>query len=187
MRWSMLLGLVMLLHPPAADAADSQAIAAATSYTIQTSDGAVARIGAFRPRRDPSIAAAQRVFGRASSLKLVRYGCQGDWRRLRLRIYFANFGGTLPGQTICTPSVGNAQSFTIRGSRFRTWEGLRVGHRSETIPERHRSAEFVQGSWWLRRATSLIGEGETDYGVVRAITSQGRVRALGGWIGAAGD
>ena len=187
-RW--LLPMVLVLPSPthAAAANSEPAGAAGTSHTIRTSRGYVARIGAFRIRRDPTIGAAIRVFGQPTSRNLRSGGtCQVDWRRLRLRIYFENFGGTLPGQTTCSSSVGRAQSFTARGRSFRTWEGLRVGHRSETIPDRHHSAEFRRGAWWLRTAISPFGDGETEYAVVAAIVSGGRVRVLRGWIGAAGE
>ena len=49
---------------PPASAAPPQGDAAAAKYTIRTSQGYVARIGAFRIRRDPTIRAAARVFGR---------------------------------------------------------------------------------------------------------------------------
>jgi hypothetical protein len=188
LRWvPVLLGVVAVLCPPSAGAAAPHGEAAVASYTIRTSGGYVARIGAFRTRRDPTIRAATRVFGPPSS-RILRgnNACQVDWRRLRLRIYFANFGGTTSGETTCSASVGRAQSFTARGRRFRTWEGLRVGHRSATIIERHPSAEFRQGSWWLRTAISQIGD-EHEHAVVSAIVSGGRVRILRGWIGAAGD
>jgi hypothetical protein len=160
---------------------------AASSYTIETSRGFVARIGAFHPSRNPTIAAAQRVFGAPSSRKLTSdNSCLVEWRRLRLRITFANFGGHGPGQTTCSSSVGRAQSFTARGSRMRTWEGLRVGARSSTITERHHSAEFREGGWWLRTAVSPFGD-ESEYAVVSALVSQGRVNVLVGWIGAAGE
>jgi hypothetical protein len=87
---------------------------AQSTFTIRTSQGAVARIGAFHPSRSPTLAAAIRVFGRPSSRRLTTdNSCQVDWRRLRLRIMFANFGGHRPGQTTCTPSVGRAQAFTV--------------------------------------------------------------------------
>jgi len=178
------LSLLGLLPSRASDAHDRQAEATASSYTIRTSRGFVVRIGAFRTRRDETIAAAERVFGRASSRKLTRGQCQVDWRGLR--IYFANFGGTRPGQTICSPTVGKAQSFTIRGPRFRTWEGLRVGHRSATVLDRHRAAEFRRGAWWLRTAVSPFGD-ESEYAVVSALPADGRIRVIKGWIGAAGE
>ena len=188
LRWvPVLLGFAVVLSPATAGATAPRGEAAAASYTIRTSGGYVARIGAFRIRRDPTIGAAIRVFGPPSSRILKgNSACQVDWRRLRLRIYFANFGGTTAGETTCSASVGRAQSFTARGRRFRTWEGLRAGHRSATILERHHSAEFRRGSWWLRTAISPFGD-ESEYAVVSAIVSGGRVRVLRGWIGAAGE
>jgi hypothetical protein len=187
----LLLGVVLLafsslLPTTASDAHERRAEATASSFTIRTSQGFVVRIGAFRTRRDETIAAAERVFGRASSRKLTSGQCQVDWRELRLRIYFANFGGVRPGQTTCSATVGKAQSFTVRGARFRTGEGLRVGHRSGTVLDRHHAAEFRRGAWWLRTAVSPFGD-ESEYAVVSALPSGGRIRAIKGWIGAAGD
>ncbi len=160
---------------------------AASSYTVATSGGSVARIGSFRPGVDPTIGAATRAFGRPSSRTPTGDDvCVVTWRRLRLRVVFASFGAARPGRTTCTSGVGRAQSVTLRGRRFRTWRGLRVGDRSATIPRRHPGARFRQGSWWLRTATSVVGD-ESEYGVLRAIVSRGRVTALTGWIGAAGD
>jgi hypothetical protein len=182
----LLLGLTSGICPSAL-AAPPRGDAAAAGYTIRTAQGSVTRIGAFRTRRDPTIGAAVRVFGRPSSRKLLsRAECQVDWRRLRLRIYFANFGLPPRGETTCNPRVGVAQTFTARSRRFRTWNGLRVGHRSATIRDRHPWAEFRRGTWWLRSARSPFGD-ESEYPVVDAIVSGGRVRALRGWVGAAGE
>lgn len=188
-RCLLLFGFVVALSSATTSAAATppQGKTAAASYTIRTHQGAVSRIGAWRISRDPTIRAAARVFGKPSSRTLKEsYLCQVDWRRLRLRIYFANFGVTPRGQSTCSPSVGKAGSFTVRGRRFRTWEGLRVGHRSNTILDRHHSAEFRRGTWWLRTAVSPFGD-EAEYPVVEALVADGRVRILRGRIGAAGE
>lgn len=189
----MTMGLLVLalmttwVYASQAVARSPEAVASARSYTIRTSDGAVTRIGAFRPRRDPTISGAERVFGTASSKELTKYGgCRVEWRRLRLRILFYNFGGHGPGETTCTPSVGRSQSFSVRGTRFRTWRGLRVRHRSDTILDRHPNAEFRRRTWWLKTAVSPFGD-QSEYPVVNAIVSRGRVRSIAGWIGAAGE
>jgi hypothetical protein len=158
---------------------------AARSFTIRTSEGYVTRIGGFRPASNPTLASAMRSFGRPST-RLRRGTCVANWKRLRLRIYFENFGGTAPGETTCTPSVGRAQSFVARGRRFRTWRGLRPGHRSSSITKRHPAAEFRRGTWWLRTAVSPYGD-NSEYPVVRALIGGYRVRALAGWIGGAGE
>lgn len=177
MRWLLGLTLALLLPAATADAA---------GFTIRASEDAVTRIGTFQTRDDATVGAAVRAFGPPSSKKPAGEGCQVDWRALRLRIYFANFGAFAPGLTTCSSSVGLAQSFTVRARRFRTWKGLRPGARTSTVRERHPSARFRRGSWWLRTAKSRFGDG-SDYAVVEALVSGGRVRVLRGWIGAAGE
>jgi hypothetical protein len=160
--------------------------ALSADFTIRTSDGAVARIGAFHARRSATLASAIRVFGRSSRKLIGNNVCRVDWRRLRLRIDFASFAAHSPGQTTCTPSVGLAQTFTARGTRFRTSAGLRVGSSSSSIAGLYPAAEFRSGSWWLVSAVSPFGD-EEEYPVIRAIVGSGRVRALAGVIGGAGE
>jgi len=143
-------------------------------------------VSAFHPSRSPTIAAAIRVFGNPSHRQLTRYNsCLVNSRRLRLRIEFANFGGHAPGQTACSASVGRAQSFTARGSRFRTLAGLRPTSSTSLISDLHPNAELMRGSWWLVTAISPFGD-QSEYPVLRAIIGGG-VRALAGVIGGAGE
>ena len=111
-----------------------------------------------------------------------------DWRRLRLRIYFANFGGVRPGQTTCTSSVGRAQTFVVRSSRFRTVRDLRVGQPSSSIKIKHPDAKFrPAGFWALVLATFPFGDSEEPSPVLSALVTGGRVIALTGYIGGAGE
>ena len=178
MRPALLALVLLAVTGPAAQAAP---------LTIVAGERTVTRIGSFRPGADPTIAAAERAFGPASSSRAVGEGCRLDWGRLRLRMYFANFG-SIPRDRggVCHPRVGKAQSFTVRGPGLRTWRGLRVGHRSSAIPRLHPAARFRDGTWWLRTARSLVGT-STEYAVLRAGVGDGRVRSMSGWIGAAGD
>jgi hypothetical protein len=76
----------------------------------------------------------------------------------------------------------------VRGTRFRTWHGLRVGQRERAVKRRHPGAVFRKGAWWLKTAVSPFGDGDSEYAVLDAkIGPNGRVRVLRGWIGAAGD
>jgi hypothetical protein len=192
-RLPVLVGVSLVLGsalpaPTGAQAVPSPSVA--RSFEVHATGGlggAVTRIGAFRIRRDPTIRAAQRVFGRPSSRRLGPSGtCTVEWRRLRLRILFENFGGRLPGQTTCTSTVGRAQSFTARGDRFRTWRGLSVGDSTDELVKLHPDAEFREGRWWLRFAVSPYGEAG-EYPSLYATASRGDVNALKGWIGAAGE
>src|SRR3954447_315482 len=124
---AVLLACVLMTAAAAPSSGSPRAQQAAVQYTIRTNQGAVARIGSFRPARDAKIAAAIRVFGQPSSRHLTRYNaCIVKWRRIGLRITFASYA-VGPGADICSPSVGLAQSFAARGSRFRTWASLRPG------------------------------------------------------------
>lgn len=174
-------------------AAGAAADAPAATHTINVAGGRVgghvSSIGEFRPSTDPSIAAARRVFGRPSSrTRTSANSCDVRWSTLRLRITFATFGGVEPGQTICSDRGGaKAQAFRVRGPRFRTWKGLRVGNREERVLELHPNARFRRGSWWLKTSRSLVGE-PTDFPVVDAtVNAADRIKAIRGFIGAAGD
>jgi hypothetical protein len=156
-------------------------------FAVVTREYYVSRIGPFRPSENPRLSAAIRAFGRPSETRLQGGTCSVSWRSLRLKILFENFGGQLPGQTTCTPSVGKAQSFVARGSRFRTVEGLRVGQSSSEIPERHPDAEFRDGFWAVVTAVFPFGENAEESPVLSALTRRGRVVALAGYIGGAGE
>lgn len=178
---ALLASLVfMSTLPTPAQSASSQ------SMTIVTRDFSVSRIGPFRPTESPRISVAIRAFGRPSARVLDANSCRVDWRRLRLRIYFANFGGVRPGQTTCTSTVGRAQTFVARSPRFRTQKGLRVGDRSSSIPAKHPDAEFRSPTWALILAVFPFGDDEPSP-VLSAQVGGGRVRTLQGYIGAAGE
>jgi hypothetical protein len=160
--------------------------ATARSHTINVARHSVSSIGDFRPGSDAHIAAAERAFGPSSSRRATsNSSCDVRWNRLRLKITFANFGA--PGVSTCRSDIGLAQSFVVRGKRFRTWHGLRVGQRESSVRRRHSSARLRNGAWWLKSAVSPFGDGETEYAVLSATVKGGRVRALRGWIGAAGE
>lgn len=146
----------------------------------------VKRIGSFVPRQDPTVGAAIRAFGSPSSRRPDDNVCVMRWRALGLQILFANFGGAAPGQTTCSRDVGRAQTFKATGRSFVSWRGLRVGARERRIPERHPAAVDKGRAWRLKAAVSPFGAGGT-YSVVKAIVAGGRVRALAGWIGEAGE
>jgi hypothetical protein len=163
------------------------AAAPAAAHTIDVGRFSVSSIGDFRPSRDASIPAAEQVFGPASSRRETSAAsCLVRWKRLRLEITFASFDA--PGPSRCRGTIGRAQSFKVRGPRFRTWQGLRVGQRERAVQRRHPGARFRKGTWWLKTAVSPFGEPGTEFAVVDArIGPRGRVAVIRGWIGAAGD
>lgn len=160
---------------------------AARTHVIATDGMYVTRIGSFRPAADPSLRAAARAFGRPSSLRLRGSTCIVDWDRLRLRIFFENFGPAPVGATTCDPGVGRAQVIVARGTRFRTAEGLRIGDPTARIPLLYPGAEFRDGrAWALVLARFPWGDGGLEP-VLNALPAKGRVAALVGYIGAAGE
>jgi hypothetical protein len=177
---------LLLAAPAAAQAAPARtAAAAAPAFTIRAAGFQVYRVGPFRPRRDATIAAAVRAFGETSSRRSPGAGaCTVRWSALRLKIIFANFGA--PGNDPCGDDIGLAASFTARSGRFRTWRGLRVGAPVSRIRARHPNASRHRRTYWLKTGVSPYGDGGR-VPVVRARVAGGRVTALMGYIGAAGD
>jgi hypothetical protein len=170
--------------------------AQAKSYTIVPGKWGVKRLGSFKTTNArhyrPTVGKAIRAFGQPSSRFQKQGGCIVKWKRLGLRMEFWNFGGTPPGQTICSDDVGLAQSFSATGRKVRTWRGLRVGMSESRLLRLHPSAEWFDGdryspaAWWLRQQTSPFGDGSA-YAIVAARMRHDRVSKLDGWIGAAGE
>jgi hypothetical protein len=158
---------------------------ASAAFTINVGRYSVTSIGDFRPSRGDSIPAAERVFGPASSRRQNSdSSCRVRWSRLKLEILFVSFGA--PGTALCQGTAAHAQTFKVRGKRFRTWHGLRVGMREAAVKRRHSGAELRRGAWWLKTAVSPFGDG-SEFAVLDAKVRGGRVSVLRGWIGAAGD
>ena len=164
----------------------AQPAAAAPAWmTVVTRDAFVTRIGTFKPSENPRLSAAIRAFGRPSSRR-GRGGsaCTVRWRRLGLKVIFANFGS--PGLSTCSRSVGRAQSFVASGPRFTTVAGLRPGQPSAQIRALYPDTGFERGAWTLVSAVNPFGDG-TESPVLRAFTRGGQVASLAGWIGGAGE
>ena len=117
-------------------------------------------------------------------------GCVGKWRRLGLRIVFADFGGgTGP---VC--GRAKAQSFTIHRSRtWRTWKGLRIGVGAGRAPAPAPAGTLGRRRRVLRRRL-VAAQQHLPFGgggartPVLAATVRGadpRVSSFYGWIGAA--
>jgi predicted metal-binding membrane protein len=179
-RLSKPVGIALLAAGALVAAGASPASAA---YTIRTKDGFVTSVGPLRSS-EATVARATSVFGMPSVTDPVGDGtdaCRLEWRRLRFRAVFANFGIA----NAC--DEGLLQAGTIRSRRFRTWRGLRVGDRSSTIPDKHPRAEFRRNTWWLASVISQYGEEATRIPTVEAIVQGGRVKVLRLWVGAAGD
>jgi len=107
--------------------------ASARSFTIvargsDSARGEVVRIGDFHVGRNAGLDAAIAAFSRPSSRREQSRGivCRVGWRRLGIKIAFANLGG---GGSACKPDLGAAQTGIVRTRRWHTQRGLRVGDR----------------------------------------------------------
>jgi hypothetical protein len=162
--------------------------AEARKYTVvtnlqDTQDGHVTRIGSFRVR-DGNYRTAVRAFGKPSSVRNVN-GCRVRWNKIGLTIWFVNLGG--PAQ--CN---GYPQAMRATGPDFVTLNGLSPGMPSTAITGLYPNAKFHADHqrWWLVTANTMIGGdgiNPTDYAALSVSVTGGRITALHGWIGAAGE
>ncbi len=171
-------GMLVLLAVAAAPAAGQ------SPSTIVTGDASVTRIGRFEPSQNPRLSAAIRAFGAPSSRRGRGSACTVRWRKIGLKVVFANFGS--PGVSTCRASVGRAQSFVATGPGFATATGLAPGQPSTQIKALYPETAFEDGAWTLVSAASLYGD-DTETPVLRAFAKGGRVASLAGWIGGAGE
>lgn len=189
-------GLALAIGAMGALLLASQAHAA--PFTIEPGELGVTKLGPLKTKSSrtyaPTIGKAVNAFGSPSnSFRTSDSSCVVKWRRLGLRIVFANFGDT---RDTCLRDVGRAQSFTIERSRkWRTWHGLRNRMREDRVLELHPGATWFDGDrfrdegFWLRSAVSPFGDG-SEYPVLSAHLRQGdhgRVSSFAGWIGSAGE
>jgi hypothetical protein len=114
--------------------------------------GRIVRVGAFKPRQflgehhfpggvAPIRRTAIRAFGRPD--RRDAQGCPNRWRRLRLRLVTADFGGG----PACAPATP-VQHVEIFSRRWRTERGLRVGDSLDRVRELYPE---------LRRFSDLFG------------------------------
>lgn len=172
-RITPILALVVCLAVPAASPA---------ALRIKPGKLAVKKIGSFKPERDASLRAATRAFGRPSAVRDDDDNvCNVRWKDLGLKIAFVELGGG----DACDD--GAAQTFRAEGERFATNRGLRVRGSARAVRKAHPNAERHRSSFWLKQAVSPSGDGSTKYPVLRAEFGSGRVTALSGFIGAAGE
>ena len=164
------------------------ASAAAAATTIRWKNGAVTHIGDLSLSRTPTIARAGAALGAPTKTRLTSTEtCVVDWTPLALRGNFVNLGGSRPGQTTCSPTLGKLQSAEIRGPALQTQNGLRVGDTLARLRKLHPAARRRGGSWWLATAPNVFGTPGTRISIVRANIRDGKVSAFVLWIGAAGE
>jgi hypothetical protein len=148
-------------------------------------------IGSFAVKANGTLGGATRAYGEPDSLR-KRYGatCTATWRLYQLTIAFYNLGGGDP----CTPRGGKFSRAIMRGQRWRTSKGLRVGMPSARIQRFYPKAMWHRGfrgywptGWWLVTRPSIYGPDATHYPGLLAETRSGRILSLQVRYPAGGD
>lgn len=164
--------------------AGSGASAATPSFVVR-GDSA---IGTFGVKTDGSLAGAIRAFG-TPRLRRDRQACLATWPAHGLTMNLYNLGGLDP----CRPSSGRFSRAIVRGTRWRTDRGLRVGMPLSAIRASYPRAGFHRGSrpywpsgWWLVTRREPFG-GSGVYPGLLAVVAGGRVATLHVRYPAGGD
>ena len=134
----------MLTAVLAAGLSAGAAPAQAPSHTIVASGGDIQRIGKLGGRL--RYGDARTAFGRPSSVRAVLVSgtagfnavCDVRWSRLHLQMAFSR---AYVSKARCDAGMPMFEA-RIRGSRFRTEAGLRVGDSSKALREKYPSAPF---------------------------------------------
>jgi hypothetical protein len=145
--------------------------------------GKVRAIGDFRPQSDPTLGAANSVFGPPT--KLVRpsnASCRALYAGIGLRILFVNLGGGGP----CDPALTKSQVARAFDPRWHTGKGLRIGDGLRRVKRLYPRATRHGRSWWIVKGINIFGS-RGPYGVMRATMQDGRVNSFALEIGAAGE
>jgi hypothetical protein len=175
MRFAIVAVICLGLAVPATIEAKTYRVVVTPEHS---QDGHVGRIGSWRTFGG-TYKSAVHYFGRPTSIRHTKYACRVRWA-VGLRIDFLNLGAG--------PQCVYPQALRITSDRFVTQTGLTVGADSAAILDFYPAAMFDadHGLWSLVSAWSNIGDGG-DYTALGASVSQGKVTALNGWIGAAGE
>ena len=149
-------------------------------------------IGSYKVKRDGTLAGAIAVFGNPSSIR--RKGqlgstCNVRWKRIGVRMTFANFGAANP----CDPDQGRFVRARTTGKDWRTESGLKIRNTSTRVAQRHPNATFrgrtsPNGLWWLvARPDPFLEPAGTLSPRLVAQVKQGRVVRFVVKFQAAGD
>ena len=173
----------------------------ASMYAIRSQRfGGVRSIGGFRvaPRGRnyaPRLRRARRAFGRPSSVRRGRgwsnSTCRVHWRRLGLRLVFANFGGRNPCRH------GLAQYGNVTGKGATSWTAVVGGSAGVTVgTDEAYLADALIGdpdpypgarAWILAEVYVPYGDSGFIPAVRALVNRSGRVSGFDFWIGGAGD
>jgi hypothetical protein len=146
--------------------------------------GKVTAIGDFHPQRDPTLQAANSVFGPPTTIvRTSDVSCRVVYGAIGLRFAFVNLGGGGG----CNPPFTKSQVARAFDPRWHTGKGLQIGDRQRKLRRLYPGATRHGRSWWLVRGRNIFGVGQRPYGVLRATMKGRRVNSFALRIGAAGE
>jgi hypothetical protein len=164
--------------------ASADAAATAPSFVIRSDT----RIGTFAVKADGGLAGAIRAFG-SPRLRRTGEACAAAWPTYGLTMRFYNLGGKNP----CDPTYGRFSRAIMRGSRWQTDRGLRVGMSRSMIRTYYPRASFHTGKryywpsgWWLVTRPERFGNPGV-YPCLLAATDRGSVSSFYVRYAAGGD
>jgi hypothetical protein len=146
-------------------AAPAGSLAAAEADLVVRADN---RIDDFRVKADGTLGGAVAALGRPSRVvRTSAVSCRVSWRRLGVRMGFYNLGGLNP----CGRRTGHFSNAVLRGSRWRTGLGLRIGDPVCRLRALYPNAKYKRdgnggSGWWLVVRTSPFGTGGTYPGLL---------------------
>jgi hypothetical protein len=146
--------------------------------------GKVTAIGDFHPQRDPTLQAANGVFGPPTEIvRTSDVSCRVLYGAIGLRFAFVNLGGGGG----CNPPFTKSQVARAFDQRWHTGKGLQIGDRQRKLRRLYPGATRHGASWWLVRGRNIFGVGQGPYAVLRATMRGRRVHSFALRIGAAGE
>lgn len=154
------------------------ASAAPGDLVIANSGYGVTVLGPMRPRVNAERTTAIRVFGPDY---FALGGCRFVWPAIGLTIQAESFAAGDPCAFVQTVTISGPHA-----QRWRTTRGLRVGASFTTLRHLYPSTSRHGLVWWLTSTRSPFGDGAT-VPVISAIVRNGRVTALRGVVGGAGE
>ena len=153
------------------------AAAAPGDLVIANSGFGVTVLGPMRPRVDARLQAAVRAFG---PNYVAVGGCRFSWPAIGLMVRGANFGRGDPCQIVQFVTISGPRSH-----RWRTVRGLRVGNSLGRLRALYPQATQHGLTWTVTMALSPLVHRRVA--VIWAVVRGGRVVALRGEVGGAGD
>jgi hypothetical protein len=174
--------------PPAAPAGGPIFIAPKANVVDGHAGQVVARLGKWGLVRG-SLAEAIRAYGRPDVCSArAPSSVTALWRGIGLTASFYTLSTLPPGRTGCTYPQGiYLGRATLRGPRWRTSQGLRVGAPAGDIRDAHPTARRHGSSWWIYQNWNIFGVDPAYTPALTADIRRGKVASFTATVAAGGE